>query len=390
MLLAGVGLGAALMSAVRPARASREPLGTPCPDPAAFAEVYRTVQNLALHQPGEEALYRGAIDGMLATVDPYTRLISAADWRQTNAATRGDEAGVGLDLLEEDGRLVTDRPEAGSPAAAAGIEAGETALAVDGRPLRCLGAGPASLLLFGAPGTSTTLTLAALGAPAREVVLQHRASPASPLVTRLYGDEIGYLGVRVFADGVQSRARRMLREIHARAGRAFRGLVIDLRHDPGGLIEQAAALADLFVRHGTLLTVMERNGRHTEVMKASGRATETGYPVVVLVDERTASAAEAFAAALRENRRALLVGTRTLGKGTVQDFVPLTDGSVLEITKARFLTPRGRSLDGAGLMPDLPPQGGSGSADAGLLTAAYLIRHWSEVASRLDSVPALR
>ncbi len=386
-LAAGVVLGGALMALVRPAAATRERPSDPCPNPRAFRELYRNVRNLALAQPDEQTLYRGAADGMLATLDPYTRLISADEWQQMSRSVRGEAVGVGVDLEDDQGRLVTGMPQAGSPAARAGLHAGEVVLAINGRPTRCLSAGKAALLLFGSPGTTVTLEVADGQARPATVALVRVEGPRRLVQTRLYGNAIGYLRVAVFADGVAAEAKAQLAKVRAKAGASFQGLIIDLRHDPGGLLEEAVALADLFVAHGTLVTVMERDGRRTQTLKASGAATQTGYPLVVLVDERTASAAEAFTAALREQHRALVVGTRTLGKSTVQDYVPLEDGSVLEITKARYLTPSGRSLDGVGLAPDLrvPPRPGKGDLD--LRMAAYALRHWQKLRPQLAELP---
>lgn len=391
-LATGAAFGASAVVLARPAEAALDRTSEPCPRSDQFREVYRHVRNLALVEPDETRLYAGAVEGMLSSLDPYTQLISAEEWKQMNGQLRGEVVGVGLEFEERQGRLQTVAPIPGSPAAKASVRAGTPVLAVNGKPARSLTAQQLSLAMLGAAGTKVTLRFSERdGASWQDVVLVRTGVDAPDVESRLYGNDLAYARVALFQDGVTAQLRDQLAKLKATAGGSFKGLVIDLRHNPGGLLEEAVAMADLFVRDGPLVTAMERKGRHAQEMKASGKASETDYPVVLVVDDGTASAAEVFAAAMREHARALVVGGRTFGKGTVQDYVPLEDGSVLKITKAQYLTPTGHSLNGHGLEPDVAvvaKEGKDGRLDdVPLKVAGFAVRNWAKFAGRLEGPP---
>ncbi len=360
----------------------RPPGGPGASESGLFGEVYRHVKNLALYDPDDAALVHASVQGLLGSLDPYSALIPPDEWRLMAAQSRGELAGVGLAFVDAEGGPLTEEPAPGSSADAQGIKSRQRLISVGGRQVTG-GAASASLALLGAVGSRVVVELAGRdGAPSRTFALV-RTRDVRPAVElrRLAEGRLVHLRIGLFSAGSTRQIAERLEEL--RAGPAFEGLVIDLTHNPGGLLEEAVAAADLFVPSGTLLSVAERKGRRRQEMLASGKAVETEHPLVLLVDGATASAAEAFVAALRERGRAVVAGERTFGKATLQDYVPLSDGSALRLTRAQYLTPSGRFLQGRGIVPDLTGMPKAATPDEVVLHVGdYVVKQWSRLADR--------
>ncbi len=360
----------------------RPPGGSGAPDSGLFGEVYRHVKNLALYDPDDAALVQASVQGLLGSLDPYSALIPPDEWRLMAAQSRGELAGVGLTFVDAEGGPVTEEPALGSPAAAQGIKSRQRLVSIGGRQVTG-GAASASLALLGAVGSRVVVELAGLdGSTPRSVVLVRTREARAAVESHRLGDgRLVHLRIGLFSAGSARQIAERLEEL--RAGPAFEGLVIDLTHNPGGLLEEAVAAADLFVPSGLLLSVAERKGRRRQEMLASGKAVEAEHPLVLLVDGATASAAEAFVAALRERGRAVVAGERTFGKATLQDYVPLSDGSALRLTRAQYLTPSGRFLQGRGIVPDLTGMPKGATPDEVVLHVGdYVVKQWSRLADR--------
>lgn len=311
-----------------------------------FQEVVDYVADQYVEEVDREDVYRSAIDGLLNGLgDPHTSFIAARDYENVRIRTQGDYGGVGLEVLPRDGHVTVVNPIPGGPGARAGIRPGDWFVTIEGTPAEGLDVDAAVELLRGEPGSAVEVEMGRPGLidpipfTLERAVIQLRAVP---FAQRLEGD-IGYVPLQVF----QSTARDELRAaVDSLRNEGVRGLILDLRGNPGGLLEEGIGVTELFVEDGA--TVVETRGRgagQSARYDASTGPAFAGLPVVVLVDGSSASASEIVAGALQDHDRAALVGTTTYGKGSVQSLFPLTAGNVLRLTTARWYTPVGRSID---------------------------------------------
>jgi carboxyl-terminal processing protease len=313
-----------------------------------LGELYRYLSEDAVDAPDDDALLRGAIDGMIETLDdPYALYFDAEAYEQFNQQLDGTFSGVGL-MLEDspDGPVVVSvLPD--TPAERAGIEVGERIVSVDGRDVSDLPLEAIVNLVTGEPGTAVTVGFEEGPEGAREIELT-RAEIDLPLVeAELLEDGIGHVRLLGFSQGAADAAHGAVDDLLADGAE---GLVLDLRSNPGGLLNQAVDVASLFLDEELVVTVREAGGEEREM-----RAEEGGYPdlpLVVLVDEGTASASEIVAAAVQDAGRGELVGSTTFGKGTVQTVRDLGSEAGVKFTTAEYLTPAGESIEGTGVEPD--------------------------------------
>jgi carboxyl-terminal processing protease len=320
----------------------------------AFTAVFRAVRGAYVDPVEDRRLMQAAIRGLIADLDPHSEYLAPSDLVQVDEDATGSYAGLGVEVLYVDGMLRVVAPIDGSPASRAGVRPGDVILSVDGKPVHDSDGIAAVQSLRGAPGSTVTLTIARDGQPEPlELAMKREVIRVSSVSVRVL--EAGYLVARIaqFQENTAGELRERLRRHQARHG-APRGLVLDLRSNPGGLVDAAVGVADVFLDAGTIVStrgrLVEGNGSHS----ATRGDLLDGAPVVVLVDAGTASAAEIVAGALKDNGRALVVGQRTFGKGSVQSILPLGDGAAVKITTARYYTPSGVSIQAAGITPDIP------------------------------------
>jgi len=359
---AGAALGAGLML-VRGASGHRV-ADVPAPVPAATApatlleEVAERVRSEYVDGLAAGALDRAAVEGIVARLDPHSHFLDAAEYEAMRVSTSGQYSGVGLEVAEQDGRIVVVSPIEGSPADRAGILAGDVLLAIDGESLAPGGLDHAVERMRGRNGSMVRLAVARAGEPAplRFELLRSEVHVRTVSAARLPGS-YGYLRVSHFNDETPRDLRNELALLQG-AG-PLRGLVLDLRGNPGGVLESAVDVADSFLDEGLIVRAEGRAAGARFEMRASGRDLLGNAPIVVLVDRGSASGSEIVAGALRDHRRATLMGERTFGKGSVQTVIPLTGGQALKLTTSRYFTPSGASIHERGLDPDvrldLPP-----------------------------------
>lgn len=311
-----------------------------------FQEVVDYVSDQFVEEVDRGEVYQSAIDGLLGQLgDPHTSFIQAREYENVRIRTQGDYGGVGLEVLPRDGRVTVMGPIPGGPGARAGIRPGDWFVEIDGQPAEDLDVDAAVELLRGEPGTEVEVRMGRPGVPEsipftlRREVIQIKAVP---FASRLDGD-VGYVPLQAF----QSTARDEIRAaVDSLRGEGIRGLILDLRGNPGGLLEEGIGVTELFVDDGA--AVVETRGRgpgQSARYDAREGPAFPGLPVVVLVDGSSASASEIVAGALQDHDRAVIVGTPTYGKGSVQTLFRLTGGNVLRLTTARWYTPVGRSID---------------------------------------------
>ncbi|MHB8420625.1 MAG: S41 family peptidase [Myxococcales bacterium] len=319
-----------------------------------FTRVLADVENLYIEPIDERKLVYSAIRGMLQALDPHSSFMDPAQYQQMKAETTGEYGGVGLDVTTRDGALVVIAPIDDTPAARAGIEAGDEILAIDGAPTRDLGLTQAIERLQGPPGTRVEILLMRKGfAQPRKIPIVREHISSRPVSSRLIDGAIGYVRITSFQDRTDVYLKDALAKLRTQAGGPLAGLVLDLRNNPGGLLDQAVRVSDRFLPSGLIVSTEGRNRGEVEKQFAHPRDTEPDYPMIVLVNGGSASASEIVAGALQDHGRAVLMGTQTFGKGSVQTVIDLPDGSGLKLTVAKYYTPKHRSIQEEGITPDV-------------------------------------
>ncbi len=299
-------------------------------------------------------LVYAAIRSMMATLDPHSSFLTPAEFKALLETTHGEFGGVGIEVTWHNGELVVVAPLADTPAGRAGIVSGDRILEIDGEPV------PADInqvvaRLRGVSGSVVTLLLQRSGQsqPIR-ISLVREQIHAESVSARFVAPGVGYLRVRHFQEHTDSELHAALASLKRQGGGEFTGLILDLRDNPGGLLDQAVKVADLFLERGVIVSTKGRDSASDFKFMAHQNGTEPFCPLLVLVNERTASAAEIVAGALHDQQRAVLIGVRSYGKGSVQKLIELADGSGLRLTTAHYYTPAGVSIQGHGIDPDLP------------------------------------
>ncbi|MFN9731151.1 MAG: S41 family peptidase [Pseudomonadota bacterium] len=324
----------------------------PLRDIQAFAAVFRAVRSSYVDKVGAERLMQDAIRGLLAGLDPHSEYLDRSMLTDLDEDTRGAYAGLGVEVLYVDGLLRVVAPIDDSPAARAGIQPGDIITRIDGVPVPPTNGQEAVDKLRGEPGSEIALTIAREGnGEPLELTLQREVIKVASVRTRTLEPGFIYLRIGQFQQHTAGEVREKLRRATAR-GR-LRGAVLDLRSNPGGLLESAVEVSDAFLDDGVIVSTRGRLEAANGSYSATRGDVAGGAPLVVLVDAGTASAAEIVAGALKDHHRAGVMGQRTFGKGSVQSVLPLDGGDALKLTTARYYTPAGISIQAAGIEPDI-------------------------------------
>ena len=319
-----------------------------------FMSVFERVKAEYVDQVTDEQLIRGAIDGMLNSLDPHSSYLDARGFRAMMTTTDGNYGGLGLTVTMEDSAVKVIAATRGTPADQAGIKAGDFITHIDGHLFYGGTLDEAVDRMRGNPGTSVRLTIVRPGRERPFDVTVTRAIIDIPAVRSEVRDNVGIISVNTFSRVTTDGVQRAITDIERQLGHAPAGYVLDLRSNPGGLLDQAVGLSDLFLERGEI--VSQRGRRRTDIERYYARPGDAahGAPIIVLVDAGTASASEIVAGALQDHRRAIVMGERSFGKGSVQTLLPLGDGSTaLRLTTARYYTPSGRSVQEGGIAPDV-------------------------------------
>jgi len=350
--------------AVQLAQAARDPAG-PYRKLDVFSHVLSLIENNYVEPVDETRLLYGAVDGMVRTLDPHSSFMDPRSYAALKEETEGEYGGVGLELATRGEDVVVVAPIDDTPASRAGFQPGDRLIEIDGRALHGWRETEAVRALTGSPGTKVTVKAHRAGwAEPRSFTLVRDVIRIVSVEEKLFDRKLAYVKVKSFQDRTDAYLRKALDSMRDQAGGQLSGIVLDLRHNPGGLLDQAVKVADRFLDGGVIVTTKGRGGKHVEVEKAHPKGTEPKYPMVVLVDGGTASASEIVAGALQDSGRAVVIGTRTFGKGSVQTVIELEDGSGLKLTVARYYTPSGRSIQERGIEPDLWVKASAADDDA--------------------------
>jgi carboxyl-terminal processing protease len=322
-----------------------------------FTKVLSYIETHYVEDVQETELMYGAARGLTDVLDPHSRFMDPEEYGKLKQETEGNEEieGIGIDVEKRKTHLVIISPIEGSPAAKAGIEPGDVIRRVDGVDVGPLEFDDAVTRMQGPPGSEVTLVVDRRG---RELTFKIKRAryELKPVEGRLIEDGIGYIKIRLFSSTTDGMLGDLLTDLNAKS-KGLRGLVLDLRRNPGGLLASGIKVADRFIAEGLIVKTVGKGGHVMDEARAYKGGTWLGFPMVVLVDGATASAAEIVAGALQDHGRAVILGTQTFGKGSVQTVIDLDGCGAqpcgLKLTVARYYTPSGRSIQGQGITPDV-------------------------------------
>jgi len=316
-----------------------------------FADVIEMIEKNYVDPVDTEELVQKAIQGMVSSLDPHSLLLPPEEFEDLQIDTKGKFTGIGISISIRDGFVTVVSPIEGTPAYRAGIKAGDRIIKVDGKPVKDLR--EAVKKMRGPKGTKVAVTVARKGEPEPiEFNLIRDVIPIQSVRATMLKPGYGYAWVTHFRDQTVRDLEKSLKKLEKEHG-ALKGLVLDLRDNPGGLLPQAIKMSDLFLSEGDILSIKGRLKRHTRAFSAHQDDDDVTYPLVVLINGGSASASEIVAGALQDNKRAVIMGTTSFGKGSVQTVETLRDGHGLKLTIARYYTPKGRSIQAKGIEPDI-------------------------------------
>ncbi len=324
------------------------------PDFALLQDVARQVQtNYVAPVTGEE-LTKDALKGMLTRLDPHSDYMDQEQYQEMTAMTRGQFGGIGIELTLEGKVPEVIAPIEGTPAADAGIEPGDRIVKIDGLPTAGMDVERVVKLLRGVPGSKVTLEIARTERPPFDLVLTRNTIHVVSVKSALQPDRIGYARITTFSENTAAELASAIARLKQEAHGRLNGFVLDLRNDPGGLLDASVDVTGEFVDGGVVVTTKGRNPDDDRVYRAPVAGDLIpGVPVVVLINSATASAAEIVAGALQDDHRATIMGTRSFGKGSVQTIIPVEGHGALRLTTALYYTPSGRSIQDRGITPDI-------------------------------------
>ena len=320
-----------------------------------FGDIFERIRAQYVEDVDEAQLIEAAIDGMLTSLDPHSSYLSPEDAADMRETTRGEFGGLGIEVTQEEGFVKVVSPIDGTPAAEAGIEAGDFITGVDGENLFGLTLDEAVELMRGPVGSEIIITVAREGVDQPfDVSIIRDTIKLTAVRSRVEGETV-VLRVVTFSDQTYPSLEEQLAEQVAEAGgiENVNGFVIDLRNNPGGLLNQAIAVSDAFLDAGEITSTRGRNPNDGQRWNAREGDLAEGLPIVVLINGGSASASEIVAGALQDHRRAIVIGTNSFGKGSVQTVMPLRGDSAMRLTTARYYTPSGRSIQALGISPDI-------------------------------------
>ncbi len=321
-----------------------------------FGDIFERVRSHYVDKPDDTKLIESAINGMVSGLDPHSSYMDAKSYRDMQVQTRGEFGGLGIEVTQEDGLVKVVAPIDDTPAARAGILAGDVITHLDGEAIQGMSLSQAVDKMRGAVNTKITLRIARKGADKPiDVTLVRDVVRVHSVVSRLEGTDIGYIRISSFNEQTADGLKKAIADITTQIPPAkLKGYIIDLRNNPGGLLDQAIAVCDTFLERGEIVSTRGRNDEETQRFDAHPGDLINGKPLIVLINGGSASASEIVAGALQDQKRATVLGTRSFGKGSVQTIIPLGSGNgALRLTTARYYTPSGRSIQALGITPDI-------------------------------------
>jgi len=331
-----------------------KPQPLPLDDLRAFAEIYGRIKSDYVEEIDDAKLIEYAIRGMLSNLDPHSAYLVKEEYDELKEGTSGEFGGLGLEVGLEDGFVKVIAPIDDTPAQRAGVKAGDLIIRLDDRQVKGISLGEAVEIMRGPPGSEITLTVMREGMEKPlKITIRRDIIKVRSVRSRLLGDGLAYLRISHFQSPTTSDLLKEVAKLKEQAGGRIKGLILDLRNNPGGVLNAAVSVSDAFLTNGLIVYTKGRIADAYQEFKAAPDDVLEGAPMVVLVNEGSASASEIVAGALQDQKRAIVVGVQTFGKGSVQTVLPMRTEAAVKLTTARYYTPSGRSIQAEGIKPNI-------------------------------------
>ncbi len=328
--------------------------GLPVDDLRTFSDVFGRIKNDYVEEVKDSDLLENAVRGMLAGLDPHSAYLDNEQFKELQVGTTGEFGGLGIEVGMENGFVKVIAPIDDTPAQQAGVQAGDLIIRLDDTPVKGLSLNDAVKIMRGKPGTALELTIVREGAEQPLKIKVTRAIiKVKSVKSRSLGDGFGYVRISQFQSKTAENMVKAIDKLKSDNKGALKGLVLDLRNNPGGVLNGAVAVSDAFLTKGLIVYTEGRVSDSKLRFNATPDDVLDGAPLVVLVNQGSASASEIVSGALQDHRRAIIMGSQTFGKGSVQTILPLSNGAALKLTTARYYTPSGRSIQAEGIVPDI-------------------------------------
>jgi len=318
-----------------------------------FGEVFERVRAEYVDDVNDDSLVESAINGMLTSLDPHSNYLNTKNFNDMKVQTRGEFGGLGIEVSMENGLVKVVSPIDDTPAARAGLKPGDLITHLDGDPVQGMTLPEAVEKMRGPISSEIKLTIRREGRDPFDVKLTRATIKIQSVRSHLEGDNLAYIRITTFNEQTDVGLNNAMKNLKQQAGGKLLGVVLDLRNDPGGLLDQAVAVADAFLDKGEIVSTRGRRSEDAQRYNARPGDIAAGLPVAVLINGGSASASEIVAGALQDHHRAILLGTRSFGKGSVQTIIPLPGHGAMRLTTARYYTPSGRSIQAKGIDPDI-------------------------------------
>lgn len=319
-----------------------------------FGDVFERVREDYVEDVEDKELIESAINGMLTSLDPHSGYLSAESFEEMQVQTKGEFGGLGIEVTMENGLVKVVSPIDETPAYEAGVQAGDFISQLDGEPVLGLTLTEAVDKMRGRVGTEIVITILREGEPEPfDVTIERDTIKIRSVRSRKEGDDVAYLRIVSFSENTYSSMKDQLEDIKSEMGDKLKGIVLDLRNNPGGLLDQAISVSDAFLEQGEIVSTRERDPQDTKRYAARSGDLADGLPIVVLINQGSASASEIVAGALKDHKRAVVMGSKSFGKGSVQTVIPLKNHGAMRLTTARYYTPSGTSIQATGIVPDI-------------------------------------
>jgi len=322
-----------------------------------FGDVFQRVQEQYVEEVTDKELIESAISGMLQSLDPHSSYLSAESYKDMQVKTKGTFGGLGIEITMEDGVVKVVSPIDETPAALAGMQSGDLIIGINGESIRGLSINEAVSQLRGPIGSNVTITVIRNKQEPFELVIKRDIIKIRSVRHNIINN-VGYIRLTTFSETTTEGMKSSIKKIQGELGKNFQGLILDLRNNPGGLLNQSISVSDSFLDRGEIVSTKGRkNGDASRVFAKKGDVIN-GKPLVVLINSGSASASEIVAGALKDHSRAIIIGTRSFGKGSVQSIIPLPGNGAMRLTTARYYTPSGVSIQAKGIEPDIQVEAG--------------------------------
>ena len=318
-----------------------------------FGDIFERVRAGYVEEISDESLIEAAVNGMLTSLDPHSSYLSPKNFRDMQTQTRGEFGGLGIEVTMENGYVKVVSPIDDTPAFRAGLKSGDLITHLDTEPVQGLTLSEAVEKMRGKVGSDLKLTIRREGREPFDVTVTRDIIKIRSVRSRMEGNDIAYVRITSFSEQTTAGMERAINRLKEEAAGKLKGVVLDLRNNPGGLLDQSVKISDAFLNQGEIVSTRSRRADEGQRFNAKPGDITEGLPIVILVNGGSASASEIVAGALQDHRRAIILGTRTFGKGSVQTIIPLSGHGAIRLTTARYYTPSGRSIQAKGIDPDI-------------------------------------